>query len=92
LVRKPEILVLDEATSALDAESEEKILQAVDRLARRTTIVIVTHRLATVRGADTIHFLEKGRIVESGSWSELVSSGGRFAQMQAQQDLTPQAD
>jgi ABC-type multidrug transport system fused ATPase/permease subunit len=54
--------------------------------------VIVTHRLATVRDADTIHFLEEGRIVESGTWSELVSLGGRFAQVQAQQDLAQRAE
>jgi ATP-binding cassette subfamily C protein len=92
LVRRPEIVVLDEATSALDAESEERILQAVNGLARKATIVIVTHRLATVRDADTIHFLEEGRIVESGTWSELVSLGGRFAQVQAQQDLAQRAE
>jgi ATP-binding cassette subfamily C protein len=92
LIRKPDILILDEATSALDAESEEKIQEAVRRISGGTTVIVVTHRLATVRDADTIHFLEHGRIAESGSWSELVAAGGRFADMQAQQDLSALQD
>ena len=88
IVRRPDILVLDEATSALDAESEQKIQQAVDRLAEQMTIVIVTHRLATVRNADTIFFLENGRVTESGTWEELVAKNGRFAEMQAKQSLS----
>ena len=88
LVRRPEILVLDEATSALDAESEEKIQEAVRLLSRTMTVVVVTHRLATVRDADVIHFLESGRLIESGTWAELVAAQGRFAQMQAQQSLS----
>ncbi|MDR3685380.1 MAG: ABC transporter ATP-binding protein [Coriobacteriia bacterium] len=88
IVRNPDVLVLDEATSALDAGSEEKIQQAVDSLAETMTIVIVTHRLATVRGADHIFVLESGEVVESGSWDVLVASGGRFAQLQSMQSLS----
>lgn len=88
IVRSPDILVLDEATSALDAESEEKIQHAVDQLARQMTVVVVTHRLAAVRGADIIHFLEHGRVIESGSWDELLARSGRFSEMQAMQSLT----
>jgi ABC-type multidrug transport system fused ATPase/permease subunit len=88
IVRKPDILVLDEATSALDAESEEKIQRAVDTLAKKMTIVTVTHRLATVRNADVIHFLENGRLVESGSWEQLIANAGRFSEMQAMQSLS----
>jgi ATP-binding cassette subfamily C protein len=87
LVRKPELLILDEATSALDAESEGKIQRAVDRLAESITIIIVTHRLATVRNADVIHVLEHGVLVESGTWDELVSNHGRFYDLQLQQRL-----
>jgi ATP-binding cassette subfamily C protein len=87
IVRRPDILVLDEATSALDAESERKIQRAVDQLAKQMTIVIVTHRFSTVRNADVIHFLEAGRVVESGSWAELMAKGGRFSQMQDKQSL-----
>lgn len=88
IVRHPDILVLDEATSALDAESEEKIQRAVEMLSKQMTVVIVTHRLATVRDADLIHFLENGRLVESGSWAQLVANGGRFDEMQAMQSLS----
>ena len=87
IVRRPEILILDEATSALDAESEQRIQVAVDQLAQHMTVVIVTHRYATVRNADVIHFLEHGRIVESGSWEELLARAGRFAEMQDKQSL-----
>ncbi len=87
IVRTPDILVLDEATSALDAESEQKIQLAVDQLANKMTIVIVTHRFATVRNADVIHFLEDGHVIESGSWAELIAKNGRFAAMQGKQSL-----
>lgn len=87
IVRDPDVLVLDEATSALDAVSEEKIQRAVDGLANRMTIVIVTHRLATVRNADMIYFLQDGHVVEQGTWNELVAAQGRFAKMQEIQSL-----
>ena len=87
LVRDPEILILDEATSALDAESERKIQQAIEKLAESVTIVIVTHRLATVRGVDYIYVLEAGRVVEEGAWDELVGRRGRFFELKQLQDL-----
>jgi ABC-type multidrug transport system fused ATPase/permease subunit len=87
LVRKPSILVLDEATSALDAESEEKIQGAVDRLSGSVTVLIVTHRLAAVRGCSLIHVLDNGRLVESGSWDELLARNGQFATLVELQTL-----
>ena len=82
LLRRPALLILDEATSALDPESERRILDAVEGLHGRTTILLITHRLATVRTADVIHVLDAGVVVESGRWSELASRhGGRFATM-----------
>jgi ABC-type multidrug transport system fused ATPase/permease subunit len=87
LVRDPEILILDEATSALDAESERKIQQAIEKLAESVTIVIVTHRLATVKGVDYIYVLEAGRVVEEGAWDELVGKRGRFFELKQLQDL-----
>jgi ATP-binding cassette subfamily C protein len=79
LVREPKILILDEATSALDSENDARIRQALDRLHRQMTIVLITHRLATTRDADTIHVMEHGRIVESGTWSSLMTrSTSRF--------------
>ncbi len=86
LLRRPSLLILDEATSALDSENERRIRRAIEKLHGRTTILIIAHRLSTVRGADVIHVLEEGRLVESGSWQELVrTEGGRFnALVQAQ--------
>jgi ATP-binding cassette subfamily C protein len=80
LLRKPSLLILDEATSALDSENETRIRTAIDGLHGSMTIVIITHRLSTIRGADVIHVLEHGQLVESGGWDELVGKkGGRFA-------------
>ena len=79
VLRRPALLVLDEATSSLDAENEARIQRAVEALQGRMTMLVIAHRLATVRNADMIHVLEGGRIVESGSWSALVAKpGGRF--------------
>lgn len=91
LVRQPSILILDEATSALDAESEEKIQLAVERLAGSLTVLTVTHRLATVRGCSLIHVLDNGRLLESGSWDDLLISRGKFAELVELQTLEPQA-
>jgi ATP-binding cassette, subfamily C, bacterial len=87
IVRRPEILILDEATSALDAESETKIQAAVAALAQRLTVLIVTHRLATVRDAGTIYVLDDGRLVERGTFDELVAAGGRFEELRRLQAL-----
>jgi subfamily B ATP-binding cassette protein MsbA len=82
LLRTPEILVLDEATSALDSESEVAIQQSIDQLKGRMTILIIAHRLSTVRNADRIYVLHEGRIVEEGSFSALLAlPDGRFRRM-----------
>ncbi|MFS0865800.1 ABC transporter ATP-binding protein [Microbacterium sp. 179-B 1A2 NHS] len=81
LVRDPRILLLDEATSALDPESEELVKDALNRLMKGRTTLVVAHRLSTVRQADTIVVLERGQIVERGSHDELVALGGRYAQL-----------
>lgn len=93
LLRRPQLLVLDEATSSLDAENDRWIQQAIDKLQGQMTIVIIAHRLSTVRNADQIHVLEQGRLVESGAWLDLVSrAGGRFrALCEAQGLLTKTA-
>ena len=80
LVRQPQLLILDEATSALDTEHEQRIFEAIDGLHGRLTILLITHRVWTLRRVDTIHVLEAGRLVESGRWDTLRSTAGsRFA-------------
>ncbi|TGN20729.1 ABC transporter ATP-binding protein [Leptospira idonii] len=73
LLANPEVLILDEATSALDTESERLIQQAFVRLYQNKTVIIIAHRLSTVKIADTIYYLENGEIVEQGSHQELLS-------------------
>ena len=82
ILRRPRMLVLDEATSSLDSENELRIQQAIESLHQQMTIVVVTHRLSTIRHADLIHVLDHGRVVESGSWDDLVARpGGRFQRL-----------
>jgi ATP-binding cassette subfamily C protein len=86
--------VLDEPTSALDSENERRIQAAIDGLHEQVTILIITHRLSTIRNADMIHVVERGRVLESGSWAELtLKQGSRFRELCAAQgvDVDPSA-
>ncbi|MFC7878364.1 ABC transporter ATP-binding protein [Isoptericola sp. NPDC057391] len=85
LVRDPRILFLDEATSALDPEAEAVVRDALDRLMRDRTTLVVAHRLSTVRAADRIVVLEHGRVVEVGGHDELLRRGARYAALHAAQ-------
>jgi len=91
LLTRPRILLLDEATSALDAESEERIRNSIDALKGRCTILVIAHRLSTVRRADRILVLENGTLVGSGDHDSLLRSSdlyARFARIQFAAELT----
>jgi ATP-binding cassette, subfamily B, bacterial MsbA len=81
LLRDPPILILDEATSALDTESERLVQQAIERLMQARTVLVIAHRLATVRDADEIVVLEQGRVVQRGSHEELLRAGGLYRRL-----------
>ncbi|RKY54594.1 MAG: ABC transporter ATP-binding protein, partial [Candidatus Neomarinimicrobiota bacterium] len=78
LLKNPPILILDEATSSLDSESEQKVQMAIDRLMRDRTVLVIAHRLATIQNANKIVVLEDGKIVESGTHSELLKKNGLY--------------
>ncbi len=85
LLRDAPILLLDEATSALDAESERLVQQALERLMKDRTTLVIAHRLATVRAADRIVVMDEGRIVEEGTHARLQNAGGLYARLAALQ-------
>ena len=91
LLKNPPFVILDEATASVDTITERKIQKALDRLVERRTVLVVAHRLSTVRLADKIIVMEEGRIIESGSHDALISQGGQYADLWAQQsDLMPE--
>ena len=85
LIRDPRVIILDEATSALDNHSEQLIQKSMENLIKGRTTLMVAHRLSTIRKADRIIVLDNGRIVESGSYNELMASEGAFYRLENRQ-------
>ena len=81
LLKNPPVLILDEATSALDASTERKLQVALEEVMKGRTTFVIAHRLATIRNADRILVFDAGRVIESGSFEELVARNGRFAEL-----------
>jgi len=89
LLKDPPILILDEATSALDATTERKVQAALDEVMRGRTTFVIAHRLATVRNATRILVFDQGRVIEQGTFDELVARNGRFAELARAQFMAP---
>jgi ATP-binding cassette subfamily B protein len=81
LLRDTPVLLLDEATSALDAQSEQVVQDALDRLSKGRTTIVIAHRLATIRSADKIVVMDRGRVTDAGSHQELLDRGGIYADL-----------
>jgi ABC-type multidrug transport system fused ATPase/permease subunit len=81
LYRDPSVLIFDEATSALDGITEDAVIESIRKLSTQKTIVIIAHRLATVRHCDNIYLLDKGRVVDEGTYTDLLASSAMFRQM-----------
>jgi ATP-binding cassette subfamily B protein len=81
LVQRPAIFVLDEATASIDPFTEMQIQQALDMILSQSTSILIAHRLSTVRSADRIVVLQKGKIIEQGSHDQLMEQGGHYAEL-----------
>ena len=81
LYRDADLILLDEATSALDASSESVVQQALDQANRGRTVLVIAHRMSTIRDADLIVVMEKGRVVEQGTHQVLMTQEGRYAEL-----------
>jgi ATP-binding cassette subfamily B protein len=89
ILKDPPILILDEATSALDAGTEQKVQAALDEVMKGRTTFVIAHRFSTVRNATRIVVLDAGRIIETGTFDELMARGGRFAELARAQFMAP---
>jgi ABC-type multidrug transport system fused ATPase/permease subunit len=87
LLKDPEVIIFDEATSALDSATEKEIIKTIEKLTRDKTLIMIAHRLATLKSVDRIYVLESGGVVEAGSWDDLIDRQGLFARMVDNQTL-----
>ena len=87
LYKEIDILFLDEATSALDSETEKEIQYNIDKLKGKYTIIIIAHRLSTVKNVDTLYLMDKGAIIDNGTFDELLEKSNRFKRMVELQDI-----
>jgi ATP-binding cassette subfamily C protein len=93
LLRKPDLLILDEATNALDSENEDRIFNAIAKLHGVMTIIVITHRLSSIRSVDRIHVLDQGSVVASGTWDEITASDNpRFRELCAAQGIARETE
>ena len=86
VAHKPKILMFDEATSALDNKTQKQVSEALDRM--NCTRIVIAHRLSTIKNCDRILMLDKGRIIEDGTYDELIAKNGRFAELVARQQIS----
>jgi ABC-type multidrug transport system fused ATPase/permease subunit len=87
LLAKPRLIVMDEATSALDSTSEAIVMETVNNLRKDICVVMVAHRLATIKSSDTIVVMSGGRVEETGSWAALIAKRGAFYRLAAAQHI-----
>ena len=80
-MRNPDVIILDEATESLDSISEQKIMETIYTKTKNCTVIMVAHRLSTIRDCDCIFVFEQGKLVEQGSHNLLIKNNGKYAQM-----------
>jgi ATP-binding cassette subfamily B protein len=87
IIRRPKVLIFDDSLSAVDTETEENILQTLDKIIKQRSTILISHRISTIRRADHIIVLEDGEVVDQGTHDELVTRGGFYAKMDHKQSL-----